>query len=170
MFVPSLDAQDPCNRVVASFLPANVTKLNGASTSDNTDLIALAPWVGFECARPFLAVAHKFQTTALVFYQPENPDPRKPPAAGDPVWTADDGGAWEIDSNLPVYAIPGPAGNALMHELSLSVSSAALSQPEPWSGPDGFLGSGGPTGLFSIIQLGTRYIPWRAMPQVDAVY
>lgn len=158
LFVPSLHAGDPCNRVIAPFLPANVTKPNDVSTSDGPDLIALAPWVGFDCAKPFLAAAQNVRTTALVFYQPENPDPRKPPAAGDPVWTADDGGTWEIESNFPVYAIPGPAGNALMHELSLSLSSATRSQEEPWNGPDGFLGPGQGTGLFSIINLGTREI------------
>jgi hypothetical protein len=34
------------------------------------------------------------------------------------MWSLSDGWEWESRSYLPVYAIPGPAGATLMHQLS----------------------------------------------------
>ncbi|PYH96351.1 hypothetical protein BO71DRAFT_428091 [Aspergillus ellipticus CBS 707.79] len=116
LFVPSLDTRSPCNSVIAPFVPANVTRLDGA-TPFGDRLIGLAPWVNDECAEAYLTAAQKVGTDALLFFLPFSND-TKPPSANDPIWRLGASDAWQTRNEYPVYAIPGAAGVTLMDRLS----------------------------------------------------
>jgi hypothetical protein len=118
LFVPDLHPRDPCSNITAQFVPPNATHNGDASQfSDNT--IALAPWVSSGCTQSFLIASREAHTEALVFYHPSSNDASKPPPSDDPAWTLDDNGGWKSQTSYPVYAIPGPAGTTLMHQLSV---------------------------------------------------
>lgn len=115
--MPTLDPQDPCNNATAAFIPQNVTRETNLPDL-GYDLIGLAPWVSIDCTRSYLASAKSAPATALIFYRAGSQDSGKPPPISDPIWSMRDGGVWRKNNPYPVYAIPGPAGNTLMHELA----------------------------------------------------
>ncbi|PYH44330.1 RING-H2 finger protein [Aspergillus saccharolyticus JOP 1030-1] len=117
LFVPSLDAADPCNNATAKYVPANVTRLDEITALGNRK-IGLAPWISVDCTQAFLSASREAGTDALVFYQPHSDD-SEPPPPSDQVWSLGDGDDWKGTNKYPVYAIPGPAGVTLMEKLSL---------------------------------------------------
>lgn len=117
LFVPSLQPHDPCNNLTARFVPSNITRQNGASHFGN-DIIGLAPWISPACTQSFLNASQGAEPGALVFFHPSSNDTDKPPPLNDSSWRLD-GSDWKDENNYPVYAIPGPSGRKLMHELSL---------------------------------------------------
>lgn len=118
LFVPSLVPEDPCNETVAPFVPQSVTRLRDISQF-NYQTIGLAPWISSECAQSFLASSRDAKLQALVFFQPSDGDTGKPPPSVDPTWFLGGADAWKKQNEYPVYAISGPAGAKLMHQLSL---------------------------------------------------
>ncbi|KAJ5629959.1 hypothetical protein N7528_003616 [Penicillium herquei] len=117
LFVPELDADDPCNEITKPFIPENVTRYGNVSEF-GYGIVALAPWVSPECTQSFLAVARELETAAVVFFEPKSNDTGLPPSPNSDRWDLNDQGRWRLDNSYPVYAIPGPAGVTLMNELS----------------------------------------------------
>ncbi|KAL4751274.1 hypothetical protein BDW72DRAFT_174052 [Aspergillus terricola var. indicus] len=151
LFVPSLSSHDPCNNITAPFIPANVTRHQDVSPF-GYHTIGLAPWTTPNCSQSFLDAARRAGTEALVFFLPASDDTKPPPPA-DSTWLLHDGSAWESENMYPIYAIPGPAGIALMGQLSWysnnrtlpqeqNTEFVALSKNEPWK-----------LQLFSVIDL-----------------
>ncbi|KAL4989525.1 hypothetical protein BDW68DRAFT_67842 [Aspergillus falconensis] len=151
LFVPSLNSHDPCINATAPFIPANVTRHQDV-TSFGYHTIGLAPWITPNCSESFLDASRSVGTEALVFFLPASDDTKPPPPA-DSTWLLHGGSSWESENTYPVYAIPGPAGIALMEQLSWysnnrtllqgqNNESAALSQSEWWN-----------VRLFSVIDL-----------------
>jgi hypothetical protein len=87
--------------------------------------IGLAPWVSIDCTKSFLNASRQEAVEALIFFLPSTND-SKPPAPEDSVWDLGDAGAWKTQNNYPVYAIPGPAGETLMRQLSWYSDNATL--------------------------------------------
>ncbi|KAJ5697323.1 hypothetical protein N7488_011007 [Penicillium malachiteum] len=117
LFVPELDADDPCNEITKPFIPENVTRYGDVSEF-GYGIVGLAPWVSPECTQSFLAVARELETAAVVFFEPKSNDTGLPPSPNADRWDLNDQGRWRLDNSYPVYAIPGPAGVTLMNELS----------------------------------------------------
>ncbi|OQE11389.1 hypothetical protein PENVUL_c002G05360 [Penicillium vulpinum] len=117
LFVPSLEPHDPCYDITASSVPSNVTRYEDVSDFGYS-LVGLAPWVSGECSLSFLSAAQKVGTHAMIFFQPSDNETSLPPDSNDPRWGINDGDKWKMDNNYPVYAIPGPAGIALINDLS----------------------------------------------------
>ncbi|KAL4993833.1 hypothetical protein BDV10DRAFT_16398 [Aspergillus recurvatus] len=151
LFVPSLGSHDPCNNATASFIPANVTRHKDVAPF-GYHTIGLAPWITPNCSQSFLDASRRVGTEALLFFLPAT-DNTKPPPPADSTWLLHGGSSWESENMYPVYAIPGPAGIALMEQLSWfsnnrtlpqgqNNESAALSQSESWN-----------VRLFSVIDL-----------------
>ncbi|KAL3432997.1 hypothetical protein BDV09DRAFT_172827 [Aspergillus tetrazonus] len=151
LFVPSLNSHDPCNNTTAPFIPANVTRHQDV-TSFGYHTIGLAPWITSNCSQSFLDAARRAGTEALMFFLPASDD-TKPPPADDSTWLLHGDSSWESENMYPVYAIPGPAGIALMKQLSWysnnrtlpqeqSNEFVALSETESWK-----------VQLFSVIDL-----------------
>jgi hypothetical protein len=78
----------------------------------------------------------------------------KPPPPADSTWLLHGDSSWEGENMYPIYAIPGPAGIALMEQLSWYSNNrtlpqeqnnefVALSENESWK-----------VRLFSVIDLG----------------
>ncbi|GFF29706.1 hypothetical protein IFM46972_02708 [Aspergillus udagawae] len=124
LFVPSLDPQDPCNNATASLVPSNSTRHNHVAPLSFPN-IGLAPWVSIDCTKSFLNASRQEAVEALIFFLPSTND-SKPPAPEDSVWDLSDAGAWKTQNNYPVYAIPGPAGETLMRQLSWYSDNATL--------------------------------------------
>ncbi|KAL6234116.1 hypothetical protein BDW75DRAFT_213269 [Aspergillus navahoensis] len=151
LFVPSLSSHDPCINATAPFIPANVTRHQDV-VPFGYHTIGLAPWITPNCSLSFLDASSHVGTEALVFFLPASDDTKPPPPA-DSTWLLHGGSSWESENIYPVYAIPGPAGIALMEQLSWysnnrtlpqgqNNESAALSQSESWN-----------VRLFSVIDL-----------------
>ncbi|KAJ5586823.1 uncharacterized protein N7459_002588 [Penicillium hispanicum] len=117
LFVPGLAPHDPCNAILDSFIPSNVTRHEDVSEFGYS-LIGLAPWISPDCTQSFLAASRQAGSGALVFYQPSSDETGIPPPPNDKRWDLNDGYKWRMDNNYPIYAIPGPAGKTLMRELS----------------------------------------------------
>lgn len=117
LFVPTLEPLDPCNSATAPYVPANVTRHDDIWQL-GYPAIGLAPWVSVECTLSFLESSQKGGAQSLIFYQPSSDDTDRPPPSSDPCWRLNDGGAWKVENDYPVYAVPGPAGATLMRELS----------------------------------------------------
>ncbi|EAA66540.1 hypothetical protein AN0441.2 [Aspergillus nidulans FGSC A4] len=152
LFVPSLNSHDPCNNITAPFIPANVTRHQDV-TSFGYHTIGLAPWLTPNCSQSFLDAARRAGSEALMFFLPASDDTKPPPPA-DSTWLLHGESSWESENMYPVYAIPGPAGIALMKQLSWysnnrtlpqdqSNEFVALSESESWR-----------VLLFSVIDLG----------------
>ncbi|KAL4806874.1 hypothetical protein BDV18DRAFT_120827 [Aspergillus unguis] len=116
LFVPNLDNHDPCNNITAPFIPENVTRHQDVAPFSYRT-IGLAPWISPNCSQSFLDASRRVGTEALVFFLPGTDDSKPPPPA-DSTWLLSGGTSWESESIYPVYAVPGPAGNALMEQLS----------------------------------------------------
>jgi hypothetical protein len=123
--VPTLNDNDKnsyndtaCTNLTAPFIPTNATLLSDLAPAAH-DTIGLAPWLTPDCARAYLAASQRQNARALIFYQPTSADTAKPPPPDNELWDLGDGGAWRKEYRFPVYAVPGPAGSKLMHELSL---------------------------------------------------
>ncbi|KAJ5679122.1 hypothetical protein N7462_007366 [Penicillium macrosclerotiorum] len=117
LFVPDLAPQDSCNNLTEPFIPSNVTRHKDVSNF-GYPVIGLAPWVSPDCTQSFLAASREIGIKALVFFQPSNNESGIPPPPTDARWKLDDGDHWRSDNTYPIYAIPGPAGTTLMHELA----------------------------------------------------
>jgi hypothetical protein len=124
LFVPSLNPQDPCNNATASLVPSNSTRHSHVAPL-NFPNIGLAPWVSIDCTQSFLNASQQQGVEALIFFLPSTND-SKPPAPEDSIWNLGDDGAWKSQNNYPVYAIPGPAGETLMQQLSWYSDNATL--------------------------------------------
>lgn len=81
-------------------------------------VIGLAPWVTAECTQSFLAASREIDAEALVFFQPSSNETTIPPPYSDQRWDLHDEDQWRKQNEYPIYAIPGPAGLTLMHELA----------------------------------------------------
>ncbi|KAE8352932.1 hypothetical protein BDV28DRAFT_148538 [Aspergillus coremiiformis] len=126
LFVPSLDADDPCNNLTAPLIPTNVTRYSDVERF-RFPTIGLAPWVSAECAVSFLDASQRTGSNALVFFLPASNN-SKPPPAEDPTWSLGDGGDWRNRNLPPVYAIPGLAGVTLMHQLAWTSGNTSHAQ------------------------------------------
>ncbi|KEY77868.1 RING finger [Aspergillus fumigatus] len=124
LFVPTLNSQDPCTNATASLVPSNSTRHSHVAPL-NFPNIGLAPWVSIECTQSFLNASQQQGVKALIFFLPSTND-SKPPAPEDSIWDLGDDGAWKKQNNYPVYAIPGPAGETLMQQLSWYSDNATL--------------------------------------------
>lgn len=145
LFVPSLDTQDPCHDITGSLIPSNVTGYEDVSTLGYRT-IGLAPWVSLECTKSFLSASRKAEIDALVFYQPYTNNTGKPPPSDDITWNLGDNSEWKNQNEYPVYAISGPAGATLMHQLSLYSSNMTQSREKSTYQGD--------IRLFTLIDLG----------------
>ncbi|CAL5872988.1 uncharacterized protein PFLUO_LOCUS7257 [Penicillium psychrofluorescens] len=117
LFVPSLEPRDPCNSITLPWIPSNVTRHEDV-WQFGYPILGLAPWVNDECTKSFLAASEKVGIQALIFFQPFSNETGLPPPPNDDLWNLNDRDAWKSDNHYPVYAIPGPAGETLMRELS----------------------------------------------------
>ena len=116
LFVPKLDVTDPCTDISLPYIPQNVTRRSNISTNDR-NIIALVPWVkDTNCTLSFLAAAA--DVSATIVYLPDFAA-EIPPPVYHPVWDLGEGGRWKVRNRYPVYAIPGPLGAQLMHQLAL---------------------------------------------------
>ncbi|EED16797.1 RING finger domain protein, putative [Talaromyces stipitatus ATCC 10500] len=121
LYVPDFDTKDTeCTNITAPYIPQNATRLTDLPFTKNTNntTIALAPWVTRDCAQAYLTASQEAKVEALIFYHPESRDSVKPPAADNSMWDLGDNGQWKKEYNYPVYAVSGPAGTNLMHQLS----------------------------------------------------
>ncbi|OKL59397.1 hypothetical protein UA08_05344 [Talaromyces atroroseus] len=121
LFVPRLETDDVCTNITAPFVPSNTTRRNDFPPFDHhhhNNNIGLAPWITPECAQAYLAASRRDDARALIFYEPQSKDSGKPPPSDNALWDLGDGGQWKKDNQYPVYAVPGPAGSHLMHQLS----------------------------------------------------
>lgn len=117
LFVPDLKPEDPCNSIVDEYIPANVTRYKDVS-GFGYPIIGMAPWVSAECTLSFLAASREASTNALVFFEPTVNGTGLPPPQDDACWDINNKEDWTAQNNYPVFAVPGPAGKTLMHELS----------------------------------------------------
>jgi hypothetical protein len=108
---------DSCNNITAPYIPQNVTRRIDLPEYDH-DIIGLVPWVNRDCTQAYLAASRRESARAVIFYQPNNHDTNKPPSSNSGVWNLGDSEQWKKDNDFPIYAIPGPSGSRLMHQLS----------------------------------------------------
>jgi hypothetical protein len=117
LFVPSLEAQDPCNVLASEFIPQNVTRHEDIFAF-GYPAIGIAPWLSAACTQSFLAASRRAESKALLFFETFNNESGIPPPASDVLWDLNDGDQWKEDNDFPVYAIPVPAAGTLMRELA----------------------------------------------------
>ncbi|KAK7984183.1 hypothetical protein PG990_012901 [Apiospora arundinis] len=117
LYVPDLLSGDPCQNVVDTIVPANVTRQANLPPT-NYNLIAIAPWISADCAISFLDQARSDPLRAFIFYLP-NGDYSPPPPADDDIWQLDGDGSWKNNHHYPIYAIPGGKGDEFITQLSL---------------------------------------------------
>ncbi|RFU25745.1 hypothetical protein B7463_g10591, partial [Scytalidium lignicola] len=117
LYVPDLNQNDPCQNVSIDYIPGNVTRRANLPPTDFT-LIAIAPWINAECTQSFLASARADLARGFLFFQPDNGTDQPPPVSS-PVWGLHDGGRWKMETDFPVYAVPGSTGAHMLYESSL---------------------------------------------------
>lgn len=66
----------------------------------------------------YFTSARKELVKAFIVYKPDN-DTNTPPETNDISWNLNDGGSWQFANQFPTYAIPGPDGSVIAHQLSL---------------------------------------------------
>lgn len=116
LYVPSLNASDPCIDTLRSHIPSNVTQVVQLPAADY-DRVALTPWVSAECTLSYLRAASWSRVRAFIFYRPDRL-PDWPPAVDDAYWKLDDGDQWKSQYQFPIYAVSGQAGDELMTGLA----------------------------------------------------
>ena len=121
LYVPDLNASDPCANLSSQFLPQNVTRQNNIPNADQYPLIAIAPWTSDhpECALPFIRATEADRSQGLVFF-PTRPDA----AIATPVWDTPDWAVnkstwreWVLNTGYPIWAIPPDFGATLVQEM-----------------------------------------------------
>lgn len=132
--MPALAPTDSCNNITAPYIPANATRRIDLPEYDH-DIVGLIPWVDRDCTQAYLAASRRENARAVIFYQPNNHDTNKPPSSDSRLWDLGDNEQWKKDYDFPVYAVPGPSGSRLMHQLSQysgksTDNSSANSSPE----------------------------------------
>lgn len=125
MYVPDITNTPSCNVQQYDYIPHNVTRAPQLPPS-NFNRIGLAPWFSVDCTQAYLNAARFDPIRAFIFYKPDN-STDKPPGPSDDAWDLEDRGAWR-DSNFPIFAIPGLAGERMMEQLSL-YSGSVLEVP-----------------------------------------
>lgn len=115
LYVPDLPPSDPCSNTSTRYIPQNVTRLSDLKDVPKS-VIALVPWMSPECMLSYLAVADKTQAAGFITYVPDS-QTDIPPPVNDPQWGLNDGGQWKSATQLPVYAVPGAYGLAVMQQL-----------------------------------------------------
>lgn len=138
LFVPDLYPDYTCNKVISQFVPQNVTRLQDISPFQYQG-IGLAPWVSTECTQAFLASSRKAKLEALIFFQPSSSDTGKPPPPDDSSWSLGDADAWKNENQYPVYAVAGPVGATLVHELSLYSGNSSNSLSKESTTQNGYI-------------------------------
>ncbi|KAL4785353.1 hypothetical protein BJX76DRAFT_184635 [Aspergillus varians] len=151
LFVPSLNSHDPCNNITAPFMPTNVTRHQDV-TPFGYQTIGLAPWITPNCSRSFLDSSRRVGTEALVFFLPASDDTKPPPPA-DSTWLLSGESSWETEYPYPVYAIPGPAGNTLMEQLSRYSGNETLYRGQENASVTSSQDERGDVRLFTLIDL-----------------
>ncbi|KXJ91549.1 hypothetical protein Micbo1qcDRAFT_66168 [Microdochium bolleyi] len=117
LFVPDLEVNDPCQKLLADYVPGNVTRRNDLPPS-NYNMVALVPWINPGCTESYLKAARKNVIRAMLVYLPSD-DMSQPPPVSDSIWTLPGGDGWKVENRHPVYAVPGAWGAAMMTQLSL---------------------------------------------------
>lgn len=117
LYVPDLDAHDPCTQLESAFIPKSVVRQADLPPSDY-NLIALVPWYSPNCTRSYMRAAASDPLRGFITYIPGN-STDKPPAVEDSVWSLYDRGAWRTESKFPVYAVSGSVGSSMMAQLAL---------------------------------------------------
>ncbi|KAH7027404.1 uncharacterized protein B0I36DRAFT_138228 [Microdochium trichocladiopsis] len=117
LYVPDLDANDPCQQLIPDYVPSNVTRRNDLPPM-NYNLIALVPWISPSCTESYLTVVRRNPIRAMLVYLPSN-NVSQPPPASDSIWALPSGDGWKTQNRHPVYAVPGAWGSAMMTQLSL---------------------------------------------------
>ncbi|KAI3392093.1 hypothetical protein diail_6199 [Diaporthe ilicicola] len=117
LYVPDLDARDPCKEVEPKYVPSTAVRQSHLPPSDY-NLIALVPWYNASCTRSYLASAALDPIRALITYRPDNTTGR-PPDAEDEAWNLQDHDAWKTNTKFPMYAVSGAVGSSMMSQLSL---------------------------------------------------
>ncbi|KAI3322680.1 hypothetical protein HD806DRAFT_523006 [Xylariaceae sp. AK1471] len=117
LYVPDLPSDDSCYELANRYIPANATRQADLPPTDYI-LIALAPWINVNCTKSFMAAAALDPLRAMLVYRPDD-DNGQPPEAKSALWELNDGGAWELSSHFPVYAVSPASGRRMMKQLSL---------------------------------------------------
>ncbi|KAK2597028.1 hypothetical protein N8I77_012902 [Diaporthe amygdali] len=117
LYVPDLDARDPCKAIEPAYVPSTAVRQSHLPPSDY-NLIALVPWWNASCTRSYLASAALDPIRGLITYRPDD-SIEKPPSVDDEVWNLQDHDAWKTTTKFPVYAVSGAVGSSMMTQLSL---------------------------------------------------
>lgn len=117
LFVPDLEVDDPCQKLLADYVPENVTRRNDLPPA-NYNMVALVPWINPSCTESYLKAVQRTTIRAMLVYLP-SADMSPPPPASDSIWTLPSGDWWKTENRHPVYAVPGAWGLATMTQLSL---------------------------------------------------
>lgn len=117
LYVPDLDASDPCSQLESDFIPKSVVRQADLPPSDY-NLIALVPWYSPNCTRSYMRAVANDPLRGLITYIPSN-STEKPPEVEDSVWSLHDHGAWRTENKFPVYAVSGSVGSSMMAQLAL---------------------------------------------------
>ena len=117
LFVPDIapSTLQPGVSQCLSMIPPNATRREDLPPV-NYPLVAIAPWQDFGCNQAFLR-ASQTAVSAFIFFLPNN-GTDDPPSVSSSVWHLGTG-SWGGLNNLPIYAIPGSAGFAVLQQLSL---------------------------------------------------
>ena len=118
VYVPTLQASDPCTNTSKQYIPHNVTR-QANLPSKEYNLVAHAPWISASCTKSYLASASSDGARAFLFYLVHGPSNVPPPLPNDPAWNLDDGGQWKAQNRYPVYALRASDGAEVMKQLSL---------------------------------------------------
>lgn len=117
LYVPDLDAQDPCQARVSAMVPSMATRRANLPPA-SFNLIGFAPWISTDCTLSFLASARVDPIRAFIFYRGTNSS-EAPPPADDDLWDLDSDDSWKLQNRFPVFAVPGLVGAEMMTQLSL---------------------------------------------------
>ncbi|PNS18216.1 hypothetical protein CAC42_7585 [Sphaceloma murrayae] len=129
LYVPELDAADPCNNASAPYIPDSVTRRRNLPNVTFPP-IAIAPWLSPQCVQSYLAAGRRDTIRSFIFFLPDQGS-SVPPSANDPAWGLSDGGRWKGDNPYPVYAIPTTAAELIIQQ------SALYSGPNLTTAPNG---------------------------------
>jgi Ring finger domain len=131
VYVPTLPASDPCSAQVAKYAPKNVTTLSSLPNNEDflitVGLVALIPWISGSCMQSFFNLFDNMPSNELygiVTYLPQdialgNFPQAEPPASSSSAWNIDGNLDWQVNMNMPVYAINADHAQVIMTQLSL---------------------------------------------------
>ena len=131
LYVPDLNASDPCAALSSQFLPSNVTRKANIPNTGEYPLVGVAPWLSEhpECALPYMQATQADPSRALIFFPTRPNADIAAPVSNTPDWgvSASTWSEYVSGTEYPIWAVPSDIGARLVEEMGIYSGNVSAS-------------------------------------------